>query len=392
VVTLGGDGFNDLTTTQYSETNTLTGTLSGYNSVARYPSRNAGGFTQAQVGLWDQLFLTVGLRAEWNPAFGEDANPSMAPRYGASYARDFETPLGPVTAKLRGSYGRSTRPPDPLFRKAQSMVDLGYTWLNTDYENFDIYLANPDLGPEYQQGGEGGIELYFGSRASLVVTRYNQTVDGLIASPKVDSARSLGPFPIFYDGELDADGYGYESQSQYLNIGSIRNQGWEAQGTLTLGPITTKGTYSWTKSRVIGITPKYRAALADDPMYQPGASFQFLPEHTWALGVTYANQRNTVALNFTGTGELLGYGNTFYYERLSSFVRLQANRYIYNAFGWNQMNRGYVLADLNATRRLSPAVDAMVQVQNIGDVYGNDVDASQATIGRQTKIGVRLRY
>src|SRR5262249_52882271 len=144
---------------------------------------------------------------------------------------------------------------------------------------FAIVFANPELVPEHQQGGEGGLELYLGTHGSLVVTRYNQTVDGLIAQPVVDSVRSLVPCPIGQceasSSSRDANGYGYWRQYESLNMGSIRNQGWELQASANLGPLTTRGTYSWTKSRTIGVNPKYRAFFANQPQYTPGATFQY---------------------------------------------------------------------------------------------------------------------
>jgi outer membrane receptor protein involved in Fe transport len=67
----------------------------------------------------------------------------------------------------------------------------------------------------------------------------------------------------FVTGQItfDADGRCFRYQSQYLNIGAIRNQGWELQGSVNTGPLTTRGTYSWSKSRIIGIIPKYRTLL-----------------------------------------------------------------------------------------------------------------------------------
>src|SRR5204863_7802682 len=137
--------------------------------------------------------------------------------------------VGSLTAKLRGSYGRSTRPPQPQLKIGQTAAERfgsGWAYYSLYYENFDIQFANPELGPEYQQGGEGGLELYLGTRGSLVITRYNQTVDGLInnVSP-IDSVRALQPGLTGISGcgnenNLRSDGYCYLVQGQNLNVGS----------------------------------------------------------------------------------------------------------------------------------------------------------------------------
>jgi hypothetical protein len=252
-------------------------------------------------------------------------------------------------------------------------------------------VPNPSLAPEHQQGAEGGIELYWGRRFALVMTRYNQVVDGLIARPDVDSVRSLVPNPRFSSSVLDADGYGFYGQGKPLNIGSIRNQGWELQGTVTTGPLSTKGTYSWTKSRVIGVNAAYRNLLSGT-QYQPGTSFSYLPEHTWALSVTYARAGTSVGLNLTGTGMLRNFINQQYMEGLNTSIRLPANRLrMDQPSTYAYLNAGYFLADLIATHQLAAHVEGLVQIQNVGDQYHSDYGASYATLGRQTRAGVRLR-
>jgi outer membrane receptor protein involved in Fe transport len=284
------------------------------------------------------------------------------------------------------------------------------------YGIYNTRLANPDLGPEYQQGGEGGLELYFGSRASLVITRYNQTVDGLIIEvPGADSVRSLAANPLFF-GSLrcadvlkfnvpswcssqDADGYAYAQLSQNLNVAGIRNQGWEMQGSVVTGPFTTKGTYSWTKSRSLGLTPKFRASakslLRFDPVYRPGATFEYLPEHTWALGTTYARASTTLALNVTRTGPLMNNGDELYLRNIEPGIRLTTNR-------WNVRNQdprnfyvssssGYIIADMTASHRFSPRVEGVIEAQNLTNHYAQDLWAGFASMGRQARGGLRIR-
>jgi hypothetical protein len=389
-VTVGADNWQSLSSTLTLFPPTLTGSsLTGDKYVARSTSHNAGGFMQGQVGMLEHLFLTYGLRAEWNPNFGAEIEPNYAPRSGVAYTQE----LGPVTAKLRGSYGRSTRPPKPGFKAAQTPTQVfGENFFASTYGNFNYYLANPELAPEHQQGGEGGLELYWGTRGSLVITRYNQTIDGLIDAPKVDSIASLLSRAARGLDELPEwpDGYSHTAQYQYLNIGSIRNQGWELQGSTNIGPITTRGTYSWTKSRTIGINPKYQSVLTA-AQYQTGATFRYLPEHTWALGITYARAQTMVALNVTGTGRITNNGSDASYRNVSSSIRLPQDRQTVTATRFVNFNNSYSLADLNMSHRFLPRVEAMLQVQNLTDRYVNDYVAIYASMGRQCKAGFRIR-
>lgn len=398
--TIGADMWQNMTSSVQIFPQTLVGSLIGSTSIGRQPGHNTGGFLQTQLGISDRLFFTYGLRAEWNPDFGKDAQPNYAPRYGVAYTQD----LGPITTKLRGSYGRSTRPPQVGLKREQQNTDAN---LSAVYGVYNSLLANPELGPEYQQGGEGGLEVYLGGRAAFVITRYNQTVDALIASAPVDSVRSLVSNPTIigltcaqliqfglssYCSGQDAAGFGYVPQLQSLNLGSIRNQGWELQGSLHAGPITTRGTYSWTKSRTIGIAPTYRTFFTPSsyPQYQPGATFQYLPEHTWALGVTYAYTTTIMALNLTGTGRLVNARDNFYLRNLSAGVRLPQYRLNMDQLRYTNSSSGYVLADLTTTHQFSSALQGMLQIQNLTDRYSNNLSADYSTIGRQIKTGLRV--
>jgi hypothetical protein len=366
----------------------LTGTLNGYTSVTRQPGHNTGAFVQTQVGVGDRLFLTYGLRAEWNPNYGADVLPNYAPRFGAAYTQSFNA----VTAKLRGSYGQSTRPPGPTQKVGQRASNGQYwSYYAPYYDDYDATIANPELTPEHQQGGEGGLELYFGTRGSLIVTRYNQTVDGLIVNPKVDSVRSR--IPTYIGSGTDAAGYGYFYQSEYLNIGTIRNQGWELQGSVNLGPVTTRGTYSWTKSRTIGINSKYASQFSPSsyPELQPGATFRYLPEHTWALGMTYAVAATTIDLSSSWSGRLVSGNDSFYLQNLDANIRLSQNQAHLNYPNYVSFNNPHALVDVKASRRITSYADGLLQVQNLTNDYTNDIDASNAVIGRQTKLGFRLR-
>jgi outer membrane receptor for ferrienterochelin and colicin len=387
LLTVGIDHWDNSQLTMTTSSASLTGTLTTPTVTRPKPGRNTGGFFQGQVAIHDALFLTYGLRAEWNPNYGNEAQPNLAPRYGLAYTTD----LGPVTTKVRASYGRSTRPPEETRKLAEQITNT--SWI-ADYGRYDSRLANPELGPEFQQGGEGGVELYFGNRASLIITRYNQTVDRLISSVSgVDSVRSLAPNPRSAASTFrDPDGYGYRYQSQYLNLGSIRNQGWELQGSVNTGPFVTRGTYSWTKSRVIGITPRYRTLVTSSNL-EVGRSFNFLPEHTWMLSTTYARAGTTISVNVNGAGQryliedefhrLVGGYNFVRYFTYFPRVGLPSN--------YRVQGPGYVMADLNASHRFSSHLDGVLQVRNLSNYYPNDVNIDFATMGRQTKMGLRMR-
>jgi outer membrane receptor for ferrienterochelin and colicin len=364
---------------------TFTGSLSapGGFSVSNYPTHGRGAFLQGQLGLWDALFLTYGVRGEWNPAFGADINPNLAPRYGVAFTREF----GNLTAKLRGSYGRSTRPPTLGLQQGISIANGPYGNWVPYYGDVFYQFPNLNLLPEDKQGGEGGLELYLGSRASLVVTRFNETVDNLITSAIVDSVDLVAAFK---QGHGIPDWKYPLRQTENLNLGSVRNQGWELQGTVTTGSVTTKGTYSWTKSRLIGITPKFHKQF---PQYVVGSPFDFIPEHTYAIDVTYAHGGTTVSTNWQGEGQVF-VGTS---DRLYAFDR-DARLPLQNTARWELPSNyhgvipGYPIGDLNISQRLTTHLDANAQISNIASRFQNDYNQSFGSIGRTMRVGLRLRF
>lgn len=382
--TLGGDRSLSRSAVIFASPVSLTGALTSPNITRNKPGKNAGGFFQSQLSFKDALFVTYGLRAEWNPNYGAEAQPNVVPRYGVSYTRE----AGPVTAKLRSSYGRSTRPP----AESQKLADPDLSGIEL-YGPHDSRLANVDLGPEFQQGGEGGIELYLGNRGSMVITRYNQTVDALIALIRnVDSVPSLQQYPPS-TCTVRPDGYCYIRQSQYLNVGSIRNQGWELQGSVNTGPFTTRGTYSWTKSRVIGITPRYRSLLTGT-QYQIGRAQDFMTEHTWMLGVAYARAATNLSITVNGIGQLYKVKDAVYRSTVENndFRDFMVPLRFSLPGTYRSLGTGYMMADLNAAHRISNIAEAVLQVRNLTDFYQNDENDDYASMGRQTKLGFRIRF
>jgi outer membrane receptor protein involved in Fe transport len=354
-------------------------------SVENEPGKNSGGFIQAQLGIRDQLFVTYGLRGEWNPTYGDEAQPNYAPRYGVAYTRD----VGPVTAKLRASYGRSTRPPAVRAKSNQAQTAPTIIAL---YGQYDSQIANSLLEPEFQRGSEGGLELYLGDRASLSITRYNQTVDNLINRViPVDSVRSLAPSPQMADSH-DDEGFGFIYVAQNLNIGTIRNDGWELTGSVNFGSFTTRGVYSWTRSRIIGVTPQYRNLLGTNILFQVGRSFDYLPEHTWSVSETMQTPRTTLAVTINGHGQIYKgrdwLANSAFTTWRDPYYKLRQNV----PLNYRSLGKAHATGDFNASHRFTSDIEAIVQVRNIANYYEQDMDITLASLGRQSRAGLRVSF
>jgi outer membrane receptor for ferrienterochelin and colicin len=396
IITGGMDGWQSVSDYTYAQGKVLRGALGtgGYLVSGRTPDHNRGGYLTSQFTVLDKLVLTYGLRAEWNPAFGEDIEPNVTPTMGARINHD----VGSTTISLRGAYGKATRPPLGDLKRSYRVTEAygGYgNYLAQYFGDFDVYLANPDLEPEHSGGGEGGLEMYFGSRGSLVITRYNQTISKLIDAPFADSVPSLGVclYCPASSNFRDDQGRGYIYQTKNLNIGAIRNQGWELGGTINLGPFSYNGTYSWTKSRFIKLDRRYsqRFDYYSYPQYAPGASFKGATEHTWASGFKFAQRNTSIALNVNGIGQAWISQTEFYALNLARDIRLQSDQALTTPSLYFNMSPSYVMADINASQRLSNKMEATLQIGNLTNLYHNDDHFQSPTIGRQTKFGLRIR-
>jgi len=361
--------------------------LSTYPEGWRYRRSRAydhGGFLQSQLGVWDALFVTYGLRAVYNPNLGKDKNPNWEPRYGAALSHEF----GGITAKLRASYGTATRPPGLGAKDGSKEGYAGQNAMLYWGVPFNV-LPNPDLVPESQQGGEGGLELYLGNRSSIQVTRYNQTVDHLIVKPVVDSVDVLPVWKQQYPSCALPFSCPLR-RTQNLNLGSVRNQGWELRGSVNLGPFTSGGTYSWNKSRLIGITPRYRRQF---PQYVVGATFASIPEHTWAAGITYVHGGTRIGYNLQGQGIVLAPQDATFLQTLGLDYRLNLNRPRMTVPpGYTEVYPGFPLGDLNASQQVTAHLELLLQMSNLTNSYKSDILPTVAQSGRQTGLGLRVQW
>lgn len=171
-----------------------------------------GFFGQQQFSLKDKFFLTGAIRVDNNSAFGEDFDWVLYPKVSASYVLA-EGDVGAVNAlKLRAAYGHSGQQPES-FAALRSYQPV--TGGDGGPAVIPQFVGNPSLKPERST------ELELGFEAGLLNDRlatdftfyYQETKDAILNK---DLAPSLG-FP----------------GAQFINIGAIRNIGFEAQLSAT---------------------------------------------------------------------------------------------------------------------------------------------------------------
>lgn len=199
---------------------------------------NESFFGQATVDLWDQLFLTAGIRNDGSSTFGRADRRHWFPK--ASAAWTFTDALGSegfagvvTTGKVRVAYGETGREPFAYqtiggFSIANQQEGWGPFLSPTQRGGLTRALAksNDSLKPERTKEIEAGFDLgLFREKADISVTYYDsRSTDVIFQAP-------LPPTTGF--------------TSQVQNAATIDNTGWEA--TLNIRPITT-GDFSWETS------------------------------------------------------------------------------------------------------------------------------------------------
>ena len=193
------------------------------NEIQR-ESVTLGLFIDQQFGLNDRVFLTAGVRADDNSAFGKEFDLAIYPKLQASWILSEEDFFPGWTfldeLRIRSAWGASGRQPGGLQSKrtysgVTAAVPAGGGF--TDVSAVTVgQLGNPQLKPERVEEFEVGFDAsLFAGRLGLEVTGYRKrTRDALV---REDLAPSLGV-----------------SASRFANVGEVRNDGIEALLQATL--------------------------------------------------------------------------------------------------------------------------------------------------------------
>jgi outer membrane receptor protein involved in Fe transport len=180
---------------------TLTGAAIPLVRESTTVSSTVGAFVEQQFGFRDRLFVTGGVRADDNSAFGKDFKTVYYPKLSVSYVIS-EEPFFPKwrwinSVRLRGAVGASGVQPGTtdavrLFlpqTASVAAVDIP----SLVYSAVGNTALKPERAREYEIGGEATL---FDSRAYVEFTYYNKrTKDALIARQLPPSAG--GPITRF---------------------------------------------------------------------------------------------------------------------------------------------------------------------------------------------------
>jgi TonB-dependent starch-binding outer membrane protein SusC len=202
----------------------LPGTFSLSGTSARFAvseentdNKTLGGYVTEQLAYADRLFLNAALRTDNNSAFGQNFGfikyPSVSGSWVVNEQGFFPKQNIVPSLRLRAAYGQSGQRPN--FRDAityfnEQTVSVG----GADVPGIIVggtgnIGLRPEKSKEFELGFDAGI---LGNRANLEVTHYRKHTDDLLVAVPLPGSLGL-------------------TTTQFKNLGSSQNQGWEEQLT-----------------------------------------------------------------------------------------------------------------------------------------------------------------
>jgi TonB-dependent starch-binding outer membrane protein SusC len=324
---------------------------------------NGGIYFVDQLGLFDKVFIDLGIRADGNSTFGDAIGMQYYPKVGIAYNISeegyFPTSLKSVisTLKLRSSWGQTGNFPPPFTR------DRTYS-ANSFLDQSGLGFSNPgnkDLKPEKTSSIDAGFDMgLFEDKVSVEFNYFKQlTNDALFQVPR-DPASGFG--------------------LQYTNIGEISNVGLEFSVYAQIF-----------KSQDFAANARFSIATLENKVESLGgaapfslAGFTFLPrrvEEGYPLGVFRVNVPVKDADgNFTGDYEqkLLGtplpkQSGSFSFN-VTLFRNLTISSLTEFAFGHQVVNLKKTLRYFNETEDAVNAVPDGYSFESASSVWLEDAD------------------
>ena len=231
---------------------------------------------------------------------------------------------------------------------------------------------------------EAGVDLLFGRRASLHLTRFDQLASGLIQTVKIVDPRSgKGP-----SGPSGPSGSGDTRQSWFelQNVGDVTNRGWESQASLSLGAVSLEGAATFVDSRVRSIAQRYSGEL------RAGDRMLGVPARTVSGSIEWRGERMQLSTTVSRASDWI------YYDRLKiATFALKDTTYVNTLFGpaLRQTYRAYP----GATRlRMSGVMDVWrslaltITGENLLNRQLGEPDTITIVPGRTVTLGLRARF
>ena len=180
---------------------------------------NYGVYLAENIGLWNKIYLDLGLRVDGNTAFGDDIGLLYLPKFGLTYnpseEKFWKDTFGKTfsSLKLRGNWGQATNFPTPF---AGDLTIAANNFLGQQSFTFNN-PGNSSLTSEIVTTWEVGADLgFFNDRLKLGLTYYDGTTeDALFTPPQAPSAGQLNQLANI--GEISNKGYELSLQANIIN-------------------------------------------------------------------------------------------------------------------------------------------------------------------------------
>ena len=315
---------------------------------------NTGAVGQIDASWRNALYATGGIRLEYDQGLAATNGTLALPMIGGAAVHAF----GPLTAKLRASYGKGIRPPGSALRAL---------WTGRE-------VIQERLTPEEQSGLESGIDAFVGHVFALHVTRFDQHAYGLIQ--RVGVVSTMMPYP-------NEEGSGrllYTLQ----NVGEIANRGVELESSVAAGPLSLTGTLSLVDSRVRRLAPDYRGDLL------PGDRMLGVPRQTGGLTTAWTGSRWSASISATRAMDWVNYdalalATAAAASPTTPIVGLQLRGY------WRSY-AGVTRIDASLTRQLFGDFTFVLSARNLLDVQRGEPDNITVVPGRTITAGLQARW
>ncbi|MGD8778391.1 MAG: TonB-dependent receptor [Ignavibacteria bacterium] len=325
--------------------------LSGYiweeNSIKR------AFFGQAKLGFDDKLFITAGVRTDYNSNNGPNySSYSTNPRFGFSYLIE---PTEGWVIKTRGSWGIGIQSPTLIMRNG----GLPYT------------LPNSDIGPQTTTGWELGADQYFLDGALYFeFTYYYQYTEDQISIHYPDMENNPRQYQYANMGEVENSGaelivkYTYESMDLSANVAYNHNEIKELATLRT--PVDLVG------------KPIAASTL---PQVTAGFSFNYRLNELLNIGKEH---RTSVGFNINYLGKRWAIDNYSYMADASSGSLQSKVDYLKWFDGFVKVN---LFGNYNITKNLGVGL----KIRNLFNCYEQPTPGFYVT-GRETLFSLKMNF
>lgn len=242
-------------------------------------NKTVGLYVQEQVSLNDRIFLTAAVRGDDNSAFGVNFDFVTYPKFSATWVVNEEAFWNVSwldALKLRGAWGQAGQQPDVFAaaRLYQPATGPGDASVLTPQN-----IGNPDLKPEKGQELEVGFDAGFlQDRIGVAFSYYDQRTRDAIVQRQVSPSSG---FP----------------GSQFVNVGEIRNQGFEVGVT---GSVVAQDQLGWDLGFTFSTNSNEVVSLGDLSTISAGG----LQLHKEGYPVGGYFFRNVVSATLDGSGNV----------------------------------------------------------------------------------------